>query len=165
MKERLSLAFSAAALAVAVLGVTPLGHAAGDALATAASQAKGPLQAMGMVSQARRGPRGPRGRRGPRGFRGPTGLSGARGVKGDKGDRGVKGTTGDQGPPGIQGNQGIQGVQGNPGNPGPKGPTGPKGFDGIHVVRQNFSAIHGSWTTGIVTCPDADKPHAVGGGV
>jgi hypothetical protein len=47
MKERLSLALSATALAVAVLGVTPLGHAAGDVLSSAASQARSPLQAAG----------------------------------------------------------------------------------------------------------------------
>ena len=57
MKQRLSLAFSAAAFVLAVLGITPLGQAAGnaasDAFAVVAGQAKGSLQAIGIV---KRGP-------------------------------------------------------------------------------------------------------------
>jgi NADPH:quinone reductase-like Zn-dependent oxidoreductase len=78
MTQRLSLAFSAAAFVLALLGVTPLGQAAGsaasDAVAVVAGQAKGPLQAVGIIK------RGPRGLRGPRGFKGLAGAKGATGA-------------------------------------------------------------------------------------
>jgi hypothetical protein len=93
---KLSFAISTTALVVAVLGVTPLGAAAGKA---AHVVAKSSLGAIGSTSaNVRRGPRGPRGRRGPRGFRGPRGMQGVQGAQGPKGDKGDRGDKGDIGP-------------------------------------------------------------------
>jgi hypothetical protein len=77
VKQRLPILLSSAALAVALLGSTSLGHAALDGVAKA-------KRATGLASTgkqtARRGPRGPRGYRGLRGFQGPPGDNGAPGV-------------------------------------------------------------------------------------
>jgi hypothetical protein len=83
VKQRLSIALSAAALAVALLSSTSLGQAARDGV-TKAKRATG-LSASGKQT-ARRGPRGPRGYRGYRGLRGFQGPPGDKGDKGDKGD-------------------------------------------------------------------------------
>ena len=64
--QRLAVALSAAALVVALLGATPLGEAARDAV-------KAGVKSASAKSKASRGPRGPRGYRGPRGFQGPPG--------------------------------------------------------------------------------------------
>jgi Collagen triple helix repeat (20 copies) len=113
MKQRLSLALSAAAFVLALLGVTPLGQAAGsaasDAIAVVAGQAKVPLQAIGIVKRGPRGPRGPRGLRGPRGFGGPAGA------KGDTGAAGAPGAKGDAGAAGAKGDKGAAGLKGDPG--------------------------------------------------
>jgi hypothetical protein len=79
VKQRLPILLSAAALAVALLGSTSLGHAALDGVAKA-KRATG-LAAAGKQT-ARRGPRGPRGYRGLRGFQGPPGDNGDPGVSG-----------------------------------------------------------------------------------
>jgi hypothetical protein len=82
VKERLPIALSAAALAVALLGWTSLGQAARNGVATGVEKAK---QATGLAAgnqTARRGPRG------PRGYRGYRGLRGFQGPPGDKGDPG-----------------------------------------------------------------------------
>ena len=97
--SRVAVAMSSTALLVAVLGVTPLGSAAGSAVELARdSAAAGPS-----ATEAVPGPRGPRGRRGPRGKRGPQGLRGP------------------QGPGGPQGERGPQGEAGRPGERGPAG--------------------------------------------
>lgn len=91
MRQRLPIALSSAALAVALLGATSLGEAARNGAASGYSKAK---QAAGLdsaKSSARRGPRGPRGRRGPRGIRGPRGFQGPPGDTGEKGDKGEPG--------------------------------------------------------------------------
>lgn len=71
---RLAVALSAAALVVALLGATPLGHAAEKTVKHVVLVAKPAKQA--------RGPRGPRGYRGPRGFQGPPGIQGEKGEAG-----------------------------------------------------------------------------------
>jgi hypothetical protein len=76
VKQRLPIVLSAAALAVALLGSTSLGHAALDGV-TKVKRTAG----LGSAKQtASRGPRGPRGYRGLRGFQGPPGDNGAPGV-------------------------------------------------------------------------------------
>jgi hypothetical protein len=86
MRQRLPIAFSTAALVVALLGATSLGEAARNGVATSVENAKRASGLAATKSTARRGPRGPRGRRGPRGLRGPRGFQGPPGDKGDKGD-------------------------------------------------------------------------------
>jgi hypothetical protein len=82
--QKLTLAIASAALVVALLGATPLGQAAGDAVKSGTRLAK---KATGRKAE-RRGPRGPRGFRGARGYRGFLGAPGVQGPKGDKGDPG-----------------------------------------------------------------------------
>jgi hypothetical protein len=82
--QKLTLAIASAALVVALLGATPLGQAAGDAVKSGTRLAK---KATGQKSE-RRGPRGPRGFRGARGPRGFLGAPGEQGPKGDQGDTG-----------------------------------------------------------------------------
>jgi Collagen triple helix repeat (20 copies) len=102
------VAFSAAALAVAVLGVTPLGSAAGSAAELAKqSVLSGSLSAV--EQQKPRVVRGPRGRRGPRG---PAGRPGPPGPQGDAGPQGERGAPGERGAEGERGPQGERGQAG-----------------------------------------------------
>lgn len=80
--QRLAVALAAAALAVALLGVTPLGNAARNVVKSGVRAAK-PTSTK--KASARRGPRGPRG---PRGYRGYRGLRGFQGPPGDPGEPG-----------------------------------------------------------------------------
>ena len=91
--QRLAVALAAAALAVALLGSTPLGNAARDAV-TAGVKAASPSRGHKATSAAARGPRGPRGKRGPRGHRGFRGFLGAPGEKGPTGAQGEQGPIG-----------------------------------------------------------------------
>src|SRR5215210_8062798 len=76
---RVTVALSSAALAVALLGVIPLGSAGG----TAVELARGSMIELPSANpKASRGPRGPRGRRGARG---PQGIPGAQGERGPAG--------------------------------------------------------------------------------
>lgn len=101
---RLAVALSSAALAVALLGVTPLGSAAGSAV----DLARDSVGASPAAKQKTiRGPRGPRGRPGPRG---PQGITGAQGEWGAPGERGLQGDRGSQGERGPQGERGAAGT-------------------------------------------------------
>ena len=103
---RISIALSAAALVVALLGATSLGSAAETAtrsVLTDSSKAD--------VSK-QRGPRGPRGRAGRPGPRGPIGASGPTGPQGERGVAGERGPVGERGPEGKQGPQGDRGPAG-----------------------------------------------------
>jgi hypothetical protein len=91
MRQRLPIALSSAALAVALLGATSLGEAARNGAASGYSKAKQAAGLSSAKSAARRGPRGPRGRRGLRGIRGPRGFQGPPGDTGEKGDKGEPG--------------------------------------------------------------------------
>jgi hypothetical protein len=94
VRGALPVALSAAALVVSVLGVTPLGEAAGDAATSGLAVARNTLPAAVGETSAVRGPRGPRGPRGLRGLRGPRGLQGPQGLKGDTGAQGAQGNQG-----------------------------------------------------------------------
>lgn len=84
MQRRLHWALTITALAVAVLGVTPLGSAT---VKTGVAAAKAPLYTSGVLT------RGPRGPRGPRGFRGRPGSVGPPGDKGVAGSHGPRGSS------------------------------------------------------------------------
>jgi hypothetical protein len=71
MSGRIAIALSSAALAVAVLGVTPLGSAAGSAVQVAKDSVL--TSAPSATAKEKRPIRGPRGRRGPVGPPGPRG--------------------------------------------------------------------------------------------
>jgi hypothetical protein len=114
MASRLSIALSASALVVSMLGTTSLGEAATDTLKRGVAKARSGESAASHSTSARsqrprRGPRGPRGFRGPRG---PRGLVGPPGPQGS------------DGPPGARGADGAPGANGQPGPPGPPGPPG-----------------------------------------
>lgn len=101
---RVAVALSSAALAVALLGVIPLGSAGG----TAVELARGSMiESPSANPKASRGPRGPRGRRGARG---PQGIPGAQGERGLQGERGPQGDGGSQGQRGAQGERGPAGT-------------------------------------------------------
>lgn len=98
---RIAIALSCAALAVALLGVTSLGAAAGSAVEVAKDSvlASGPST----IAKEKRGIRGPRGRRGPAGRPGPLGPKGETGQAGAQGERGLQGERGPQGERGAAG--------------------------------------------------------------
>ena len=108
MSSRLSLAMSATALVVALLGSTPLGHALASQLP---SNSVGPLQIKrNAVGPAKVAPNAIRtghvldGSLLTADFKPgqiPQGQKGDKGEKGDKGDKGAKGDKGDAGPPGL----------------------------------------------------------------
>jgi hypothetical protein len=107
MKNRLPVALSAAALIVAVLGVTPVGHATSNAIQThfarnanflrgkapSIKAGKNKIPAANKAGKLDKswgaaGPAGPRGLTGANGANGAPGAPGAKGDKGDKGDPG-----------------------------------------------------------------------------
>jgi hypothetical protein len=110
MKNRLPVVLSSTALIVAVLGVTPVGHATSDVVQThfarsanflrghapseKAGKGKIPVAGKNGKLHASWGAVGPRGPQGPPGASGPPGAPGSKGDKGDKGDTGAKGDPG-----------------------------------------------------------------------
>jgi hypothetical protein len=136
-----SIALSATALMTAILGATPLGHAAGERLAAAVPFAKtagyakfagdstrlngrrstlkgvpGTIPVVGKtgklpVSIGAVGPQGPTGDKGEKGGKGE------KGEKGDKGEKGEKGEKGDTGSPGVSSPQYVFGESANDSNP------------------------------------------------
>jgi hypothetical protein len=148
MRQRLPLAFSIAALVVAVMGVTPYAEAHGIAHALFAHNADrvdgfhasrtpraGRLLPLGsnkkfpasVVPPGPAGPAGPAGPVGPVGAQGPPGVDGAQGPQGPVG---ADGATGPEGPAGPEGPQGLPGADGADGATGPQGPQGLAGADG-----------------------------------
>ena len=170
MRQRAPLALSIAALAVSVLGATPLGQAAGERLARAvppfaktsgyaklagnstklnghASALSGAPGTILVVGGSGKLPESV-GAVGPQGPQGPKGDKGDRGTKGDKGDRGSKGDKGSSGPPGP---------------PGPAGARGPSGVSGWTYVTRGITITPHEQKTWSVPCPAGTK--ALGGGV
>jgi hypothetical protein len=102
VRSRVALGVSAAALVVTVLGVTPLGSAAGSSAGPKAQGGDSSTARSGQTANrplanstpsAKRGPRGPRGRRGLRGLRGPAGPAGTQGPAGPAGPAGATNVT------------------------------------------------------------------------
>ena len=96
---RLPAILAATALLVAVLGATPLGHAAGTLVlpknsVRSAQVVNGSLQAVDLSKKARSTLKGAPGTQGPRGAVGPAGAPGQRGATGPQGPRGLPGPTG-----------------------------------------------------------------------
>ena len=111
MKQKLPIALSAAALAVAILGATAFGEAGSIKIGALPDKTAANVLGTKASPAVKRGPRGPRGRRGAPGPRGP------------------------QGPQGPQGAQGPQGPAGSPGSPGaPGAPGSAKGYAHINAV-------------------------------
>jgi hypothetical protein len=130
MKQRLSLAMSASALLVALLGTTPLGHAAGEVLARVPYAAKA-----GFASNAGK-------------LNGHTSS-----VRPRAGQIPVLNASGKL--PASIGAVGPQGAAGSAGAAGPAGPAGPAGASGYEqVVKEDVRINAGENNAGDdVTCP------------
>lgn len=161
--RRLPLMLSAAALVVAVLGSTPVGHAVGSAVPLFAKKAgyanrAGNAAALNGIKAAklpRPGMLVPLGADGR--FPASVGLGGAAGPKGDKGDKG------DNGPRGSEGQRGPVGPSGPAGPVGQRGPTGPSGISGWSYFTEGKTIASKDFATWSVDCPGGKK--ALGGGV
>src|ERR1044071_6683978 len=119
IRSRFNSVVAVTALVVAVLGATPLGHAAArvvlptnsvgatqikkDAV-TGAKVKNGSLLAAdfkaGQLPAGAVGAQGPKGEQGPEGAQGEPGPQGVKGDAGAKGDTGTSGAKGDKGDPG-----------------------------------------------------------------
>ena len=132
MKTKLNTIIAVTALAVAVLGSTPLGHAAARLVLPKDSVGSGQLKANAVTGvKVKNGTlTAAKFKKGqlPVGPQGPKGDPGAQGPKGDPGAQGPKGDPGAQG---LQGDPGTQGPKGDPGAQGAKGDTGAQGLQGI----------------------------------
>jgi hypothetical protein len=158
MRQRLPIVLSATALAVALFGSTPLGHAVVSAVPAFAKQAAyakraGNAAAVNGIKASRQPAPGllvPLDADGKlpasvlqvaqAGQTGPKGDKGDKGLKGDKGDKGLTGTT------------------------GPTGPAGPTGITGYQIVTAPSTTgplFHGV----TITCPAGKKVIGGGGGV
>ena len=175
MKTRLKVntVIAVTALAVAVLGTTPLGHAAARFVlpnnsvgsvqlkansVTGAKVKNGTLTAAKFkAGQLPAGPAGPKGDAGPEGAKGDAGPAGAKGDPGDPGAQGLKGEKGDSGTPGVSGYSTVLGpgtnlAAGAFGGAGASCPTGKKalggGFNtskGVFVSYNGIDNSHAAW--------------------
>lgn len=161
-KTRLPLAFSVAALVVAVLGATPYAEAHGvyhalfahnagkvDGIHASRSPRAGRLLPLGSngkcpLSVIPAGAQGPAGPQGPEGPQGPQGVPGVDGAQGPAGADGTDGAQGPQGPAGPQGEQGLPGADGAAGAQGPAGTDGADGAPGPEGPRGPSDAY---WTS------------------
>ncbi len=147
MRQRLPLLISATALTVAILGSTPLGHAALDAVpfakragtansakvATRAKVARNALKLNGRTASMT-----------PRAGQIPVVLA----------DGKLPASLGQVGPTGPQGPAGPQ---------GPKGDAGAAGLSAVEVVTSSASAAAGAFGGDSATCPNGKI--VLGGGV
>jgi len=129
-RPALPVALSAAALLVAVLGMTPLGGAAAQKVTRVALFAKN----AGKVGGIKASKKPKAGRLFPLGKGGKFPKSvlpnGGVGAPGSEGPQGPPGPAGPQGARGLQGFPGTKGATGPSGPPGPAGPQGPIGAPG-----------------------------------
>ncbi len=153
------VALSLAALAIAILGATPLGHAALTKVVPLAKYAKNAGAVNGI--KASRKPKA--GQLVPLGADGkyPAAVgAGPAGAAGEKGDTGPKGDPGDPGP---KGDKGATGPKGDKGDTGATGNTGPSALGGTTVVVTQSDTFSASASHLKVTaCPVGQT--SVGGG-
>jgi Collagen triple helix repeat (20 copies) len=140
-KTKLNTIMAATALVVAVLGATPLGHAAGRLVLPKASVGAGQLKANAVT-----GSKVKNGSLDAADFKAGALPAAPQGPKGDAGPQGAQGQPGSQGQPGPQGPQGEQGIPGVPGPKGDKGDPGEKGAKGdpgmaSTVVRTAYRTV------------------------
>jgi len=165
-KRRLPIVLAATALAVAVFGSTPVGHAVGSAVSPLAKHAKkadyatnaGAVNGVKASKRPLPGQLVPLGKDGKFpasvGIAGPAGLQGPKGDKGEQGPAGAKGATGPKG---------AAGPAGPAGAPGPAGPPGPSGISGWEYRVSPGLGIPGNYYNDTqVDCPSGKK--ALGGG-
>jgi collagen triple helix repeat protein len=147
MRERLPIILSATALAVALLGSTPLGNAARDVAAKVPPFAKrsGYASNSGAVNGIKAS------RRPTPGYLIALGANGRFPV-----------AVGHVGPRGEKGDKGTQGPKGDTGTAGPAGPAGPPGLSELQVVTAQTGSDSASLKTIGADCPSGKK--ALGGG-
>lgn len=184
LHKRLPVVLAATALAVALFGSTPVGHAVSSAVSPFATHAKradyatnaGAINGIKASKQPRPGlllPLGKDGKfpasvgvgcpAGPQGPKGDRGEQGAQGPAGPKGETGPKGATGAAGPAGPTGPKGATGPSGPAGARGPAGPAGPRGVSGWGYLTAGMYIAPKHLATWEVDCPSGKK--ALGGGV
>jgi hypothetical protein len=181
--KKTPIILSMTALVMAVLGASPVGQAAKNAVlpkssvgsvqlknnaVTSAKVRNGSLSAAdfrrGTLKAGAQGPAGPQGHAGPQGPKGSQGNPGPQGPAGPAGPQGPAG----QGPNGAQGDPGPQGPpgpKGDPGAAGPKGdtgPAGPAGASGYEVVKATTQTLNSTEGSAVATCPAGKK--VLGGG-
>lgn len=154
----LEVVLSSAALAVAILGATPLGNAALAQVVPLAKYAKNAGTVDGI--KASRTPKAnqlvPLGAQG----RYPASVGfGPAGPAGPKGDTGPKGDPGDAGP---KGDKGATGPKGDKGDTGPKGATGPPGVLSVDLQAQAIASSTSATKTATASCPAGE--FSIGGG-
>jgi hypothetical protein len=149
MKTKLNTIIAVTALALAVFGASPLGHAATRFVLPKNSVGAGQLK-----KNAVTGAKIKNGTLTAAKFKDGQLPAGPQGPKGDPGAQGAKGDKGDPGAQGLKGEQGIQGIQGLKGDPGVSGYLVTIGGDKTLLVGQAGLST--------ATCPVGKK--AVGGG-
>lgn len=155
--SRLALVLSATALAVALFGSTPVGHAVGSKVPFFAKTAgyanragtAATLRGVQLSKQPRPGTLLPLGADGK--FPASVGLAAPAGPKGDRGEKG------DPGPAGPRGATGAAGPA------GPRGQAGPGGVSGWQYLTETRSIKADGSATLEVKCPSGKR--ALGGGV
>jgi hypothetical protein len=171
-RRQLPIVLSATALAIAMFGSTPVGHAVGSRVSPFAAHAKkadyaanaGALSGIKASRLPKAGQLVPLGQNGK--FPASVGLGGSAGTQGPKGDKGEPGAPGPAGPKGANGAKGATGPVGPPGvagDRGPAGPPGPSGIGGWQYLSKELivgSDRPGTWQ---VYCPNGKR--ALGGGV
>jgi Collagen triple helix repeat (20 copies) len=142
MRQRIPIVLSVTALLVALLGATPYGEAATNAVLATFAQNAGKLRGFAPSKSAKKNTVVVRGANGKidrgslpatasaLGVRGPQGAQGPPGTAGAPGQQGLQGEPGLHGAPGPQGEHGLQGAPGSQGAPGPQGPQGEQGLQG-----------------------------------
>jgi len=154
------------ALVVAVLGATPLGHAAARIVlpsnSVGATQIKkGAVTSLKVKDGALLAADFKAGQL-PQGAPGVQGPKGDPGVPGPAGPAGTKGDTGAQGEPGLPGVQGEKGAPGQPGAKGEKGDPGPSTGATAVIRRSNHVVSAGADGWWHADCLDGER--ATGGG-
>jgi hypothetical protein len=151
--QRVPLILSATALAVAVLGATPIGQAAGERLVAAVPFAKNAGRAKVADNATKLNGR-------------KSALSGAPGtipVIGKNGKLPASiAAVGPEGPQGPKGDTGPKGDRGEKGDKGDKGAAGAPGMSGYQVVTAASTADKNQSKEATAYCPTGKRP--VGGG-
>jgi hypothetical protein len=169
MQQRLSIVLSATALAVAVFGSTPIGHAVASAVPPFAKKAgyadrAGNAAALNGIKASKLPRAGQLVALGKDGrFPASVGVGGQAGPQGPKGEKGEQGARGPAGPKGDPGPNGPAGPAGPKGAQGPAGPPDPSGIRGWQYVTAGRDIAPDHWATWEVDCPSGKN--ALGGGV
>jgi hypothetical protein len=169
LHKSLPVALSATALAVALFGSTPVGHAVGSTVTPFATHTKqadyatnaGAVNGIKASKRPRAGLLLPLATNGK--FPASLGVGGPAGSPGPKGEKGDPGAQEPSGPPGPSGQKGANGPAGTGGAQGPAGPPGAGGMRGWGYYTQGFDLPSWHFGTWHVNCPSGQK--ALGGGV